>query len=158
VQLAQEPERVVITTDDGPGSRRANGTEDEARELKARQKTQLGELVIATGANSLSAEELAGLLLVAFEQASSAPQTRAGAAKPSLSGQRGSRWQRRQAGQTHAPSPPPCGRNSAASPGQSCDWHNVFGTPTGDRIDLSNGDLMPLPRMILRSADQWSSD
>jgi hypothetical protein len=59
-------------------SRRANGTEDEARELKARQKTQLGELVIATGADSLSAEELAGLVLVALEQASSAPQTREG--------------------------------------------------------------------------------
>ena len=52
--------------------------QDKARELKARQKTQLGELVIATGADSLSAEELAGLLLVALEQASSAPQTRDG--------------------------------------------------------------------------------
>jgi len=51
--------------------------QDKARELKARQKTQLGELVIATGADSLSAEELAGLLLVALEQAA-APQTREG--------------------------------------------------------------------------------
>ena len=59
-------------------SRRASWTEDEARELKARQKTQLGELVSATGADSLSAEELAGLLLAALEQASSAPQTREG--------------------------------------------------------------------------------
>jgi hypothetical protein len=45
---------------------------------KARQKTQLGELVIATGADGLSAEELAGLLLLALEQASTAPQTREG--------------------------------------------------------------------------------
>jgi hypothetical protein len=52
--------------------------QDKARELKARQKTQLGELVIATGADSLSAEELAGLLLVALEQAGTAPQTREG--------------------------------------------------------------------------------
>jgi DNA-binding protein H-NS len=59
-------------------SRRASGTEDEARELKARQKTQLGELVSATGADSLSAEELAGLLLAALEQANSAPQAREG--------------------------------------------------------------------------------
>jgi hypothetical protein len=52
--------------------------QDKARGLKARQKTQLGELVIATGADSLSAEELAGSLLAALEQASSAPQTREG--------------------------------------------------------------------------------
>jgi DNA-binding protein H-NS len=52
--------------------------QDKARELKARQKTQLGELVIATGADSLSAEELAGLLLMALEQASTAPQMREG--------------------------------------------------------------------------------
>ena len=51
--------------------------QDKARELKARQKTQLGELVIATGADSLSAEELAGLLLMALEHAA-APQTREG--------------------------------------------------------------------------------
>jgi len=33
---------------------------DKARELKTRKVEQLGELVIATGANSLSADELAG--------------------------------------------------------------------------------------------------
>jgi DNA-binding protein H-NS len=52
--------------------------QDKARELKARQKAQLGELVLATGADSLSAEELAGLLLTGLEQARSAPQTREG--------------------------------------------------------------------------------
>ena len=34
--------------------------EDRARELKSRKVQQLGELVIATGADALSAEELAG--------------------------------------------------------------------------------------------------
>ena len=90
--------------------RRANGTEDEARELKARQKTQLGELVIASGADSLNAEELAGLLLVALEQTSSAPQTREGwRRRDEALFQRGNRWQRRQTGQAHAPSPAPPG-------------------------------------------------
>jgi DNA-binding protein H-NS len=37
---------------------------DKARELKTRKVEQLGELVIATGANSLSADELAGALIV----------------------------------------------------------------------------------------------
>jgi hypothetical protein len=41
--------------------------EDKARELKARKVQQLGELVIATGADSLSAEELAGALVVLAE-------------------------------------------------------------------------------------------
>lgn len=37
--------------------------EDKARELKNRKVQQLGELVIVTGADSLSAEELAGALI-----------------------------------------------------------------------------------------------
>ncbi|MDH6230784.1 hypothetical protein M2281_001356 [Mesorhizobium soli] len=41
--------------------------EDKARELKTRKVQQLGELVIATGADSLSADELAGALLVLAE-------------------------------------------------------------------------------------------
>lgn len=36
---------------------------DKARLLKSRKQSQLGELVMATGADSLSAEELAGALL-----------------------------------------------------------------------------------------------
>jgi hypothetical protein len=52
--------------------------QDKAKELKARQKAQLGELVLATGADSLSAEELAGLLLAGLEQAKATPQTREG--------------------------------------------------------------------------------
>lgn len=39
--------------------------EQKARQLKSRRQSQLGELVIATGADSLVAEELAGALLAA---------------------------------------------------------------------------------------------
>ncbi|WP_316193254.1 MULTISPECIES: conjugal transfer protein TraD [unclassified Bradyrhizobium] len=41
--------------------------EDKARELKTRKVRQLGELVIATGADALSADELAGALIVLAE-------------------------------------------------------------------------------------------
>ena len=41
--------------------------EDKARELKTRKVQQLGELVIATGADTLTANELAGALIVLAE-------------------------------------------------------------------------------------------
>jgi len=41
--------------------------EDKARDLKNRKVQQLGELVISTGAGALSAEELAGALIVLSE-------------------------------------------------------------------------------------------
>jgi hypothetical protein len=41
--------------------------EGKARDLKSRKVQQLGELVIATGADSLSADELAGALIVLAE-------------------------------------------------------------------------------------------
>ena len=41
--------------------------DDKARELKTRKIRQLGELVIATGADALSADELAGALIVLAE-------------------------------------------------------------------------------------------
>jgi type II secretory pathway component PulK len=41
--------------------------EDKARELKTRKVQQLGELVIATGADHLTADELAGALIVLAE-------------------------------------------------------------------------------------------
>ena len=40
---------------------------DKARDLKSRKVQQLGELVIATGADSLSVDELAGALIVLAE-------------------------------------------------------------------------------------------
>ncbi len=41
--------------------------QDKARGLKSRRVQQLGELVIATGADSLSVDELAGALIVLTE-------------------------------------------------------------------------------------------
>ena len=41
--------------------------EDKARDLKARKVQQLGELVISTGADALSADELAGALIMLAE-------------------------------------------------------------------------------------------
>ena len=41
--------------------------EDKTRDLKTRKVQQLGELVIATGADSLSTDELAGALIVLAE-------------------------------------------------------------------------------------------
>lgn len=41
--------------------------EDKARELKTRKVQQLGELVIAAGADALTAEELAGALVALAE-------------------------------------------------------------------------------------------
>ena len=41
--------------------------QDKARDLKSRKVQQLGELVIATGADSLHVDELAGALIVLTE-------------------------------------------------------------------------------------------
>jgi Conjugal transfer protein TraD len=41
--------------------------QDKARDLKSRKVQQLGELIIATGADSLSADELAGALIMLAE-------------------------------------------------------------------------------------------
>ena len=41
--------------------------EDKARDLKSRKVQQLGELVISTGADALSVDELAGALIVLAE-------------------------------------------------------------------------------------------
>ncbi len=57
--------------------------EDRARQLKDRRIRQLGELVIATGADALTAEQLAGALLAAMNTTDGATKeawTRAGAA------------------------------------------------------------------------------
>ncbi|WP_230628524.1 conjugal transfer protein TraD [Sphingomonas sp. Leaf37] len=57
--------------------------EDRARQLKDRRIRQLGELVIATGADGLTSEQLAGALLAAMNTTDDATKeawTRAGAA------------------------------------------------------------------------------
>jgi len=56
--------------------------EDRARQLKDRRIRQLGELVIATGADALTGEQLAGALLAAMDTDDSATReawTRRGA-------------------------------------------------------------------------------
>lgn len=48
--------------------------QEKAKQLKAQRTIQLGELVEATGADSLSIEALAGVLLAAIEQADDKPE------------------------------------------------------------------------------------
>jgi hypothetical protein len=49
--------------------------QDKARQLRTKQKAQLGELLLATGAaEALDPEALAGLLLQGLEQAKANPQ------------------------------------------------------------------------------------
>jgi hypothetical protein len=47
--------------------RELKALQDKARDLKSRKVQQLGELVIATGADALTADELAGALIVLAE-------------------------------------------------------------------------------------------
>lgn len=48
--------------------------QEKAKQLKAQRTLQLGELVEATGADTLSIEALAGVLLAAVEQADGKPE------------------------------------------------------------------------------------
>ncbi|KXV67552.1 conjugal transfer protein TraC [Acetobacter cerevisiae] len=48
--------------------------QEKAKQLKAQRTLQLGELVEATGADTLSIEALAGVLLAAIEQADGKPE------------------------------------------------------------------------------------
>ena len=81
--------------------------QDKAKSLKDRQKTQLGELVLATGGDSLPLDALAGVLLAAVEQAREKPEavarwTERGAAFFRGDGKQGTRGKRNGAGD-----PPP---------------------------------------------------
>lgn len=83
--------------------------QDKARSLKDRQKTQLGELVLATGADALPMETLAGVLLAAVEQARDTPEvvarwTDRGAAFFRGDAKHGARGKRNEAG-NHPPGP-----------------------------------------------------
>jgi hypothetical protein len=80
--------------------------EDKARELKIRKVQQLGELVIATGADALTADELAGAL-VALAETTDAGK-REGWAK------RGAAFFQ---GRTRRPAPAP-DRNASGAPAQ----------------------------------------
>jgi hypothetical protein len=63
--LAQTTEDIVRKPRDFDAELKA--LDDKAKELKARKVRQLGELVIATGADTLTANELAGALIVLAE-------------------------------------------------------------------------------------------
>ncbi|GAB31723.1 hypothetical protein APS_2325 [Acetobacter pasteurianus subsp. pasteurianus LMG 1262 = NBRC 106471] len=70
--------------------------QEKAKQLKAQRTIQLGELVEATGADTLSIEALAGVLLAAVEQADGKPEavarwTERGAAFFQAGGKKGSR-------------------------------------------------------------------
>lgn len=70
--------------------------QEKAKQLKAQRTIQLGELVEATGADTLSIEALAGVLLAAVEQADGKPEavarwTERGAAFFQTGGKKGDR-------------------------------------------------------------------
>ena len=48
--------------------------QEKAKSLKDRQRSQLGDLVLATGADALPLEAIAGVLLAAVEQAREKPE------------------------------------------------------------------------------------
>ncbi len=50
--------------------------QDKQKQLRARRVTQFGELVTATGADTLDAETLAGVLLEAVERAKADPSAK----------------------------------------------------------------------------------
>ncbi len=79
--------------------------EDKARDLKARKVQQLGELVIATGADAFSAEELAGALIVLAETKDTA--------KREAWAKRGAAFFRGRSRRSALPSAPDTGRSSA---------------------------------------------
>lgn len=70
--------------------------QEKAKQLKAQRTIQLGELIEATEADTLSIEALAGVLLAAVEQADGKPEaiarwTERGTAFFQASGKKGSR-------------------------------------------------------------------
>ena len=70
--------------------------QEKAKQLKAQRTIQLGELVEATGADTLTIEALAGVLLAAVEQADGKPEavarwTERGTAFFQAGGKKGSR-------------------------------------------------------------------
>lgn len=85
---------------------------DKARQIKARKQSQLGELVVATGADSLTIEELAGALLgaVTAERAAREAWRGRGAAffrgkRENVGGRTGSNQGGAAKGEVRAPSP-----------------------------------------------------
>ena len=93
--------------------------QEKAKSLKDRQRTQLGDLVLATGADALPLEALAGVLLAAVEQARDKPEavarwTERGTAFFRGDGKQGNRGNRNGAGD---PAPEPSGDGAPAPAG-----------------------------------------
>ncbi len=80
---------------------------DKAKQLKSRKLQQLGELVIATGADALPVEQLAGALLAAVEAKEAA--TREGWRKRGAAFFRGARTPGQGAGSDAQPGAPNAG-------------------------------------------------
>ena len=95
--------------------------QEKAKSLKDRQRSQLGDLVLATGADTLPLEALAGALLAAVEQARDKPEavarwTERGAAFFRGDGKQGARGKRNGAG---VPAPGSSGDAASAPAGNS---------------------------------------
>ena len=93
--------------------------QEKAKSLKDRQRTQLGDLVLATGADTLPLEALAGVLLAAVEQAREKPETVARWAERGTAffrgdGRQGNRGKRNRAGD---PAPGTPGNDAPAPAG-----------------------------------------
>ena len=93
--------------------------QEKAKSLKDRQRTQLGDLVLTTGADALPLEALAGVLLAAVEQARDKPEavarwTERGTAFFRGDGKQGTRGNRNGAGD---PAPEPSGDGAPAPAG-----------------------------------------
>ena len=93
--------------------------QEKAKSLKDRQRTQLGDLVLTTGADALPLEAIAGVLLAAVEQAREKPEavarwTERGAAFFRGDGRQGTRGKRNGAGE---PAPGPSGDGATAPAG-----------------------------------------
>lgn len=93
--------------------------QEKAKSLKDRQRTQLGDLVLATGADALPLEALTGALLAAVEQAREKPEavarwTERGTAFFRGDGKPGARGKRNGAGE---PAPGTPGNDALAPAG-----------------------------------------
>ncbi|MGB8843358.1 MAG: conjugal transfer protein TraD [Aliidongia sp.] len=101
--------------------------QERARELKIRRTMQLGELVAATGADTLTVEAIAGILLAALDQARDKPEAVA-------------RWTER--GQTFFQTGRKSGKRSKGAAGQEEATAPASGTPgSGSPAEEAGGSL-----------------
>jgi hypothetical protein len=113
---------------------------DKAKALKSKKQGQLGELVIATGADALSIEQLAGALLEAIgaDAARKEAWRKSGAAFFRMGGARARKGAGRNAGGAAAAGTSPKEKLHPKKPcfrpisrGTSCDWLHSLATVSG---------------------------